>query len=193
MSFVDKRQQFPHGTHVEPEHDGPPPHLRLTHPQYPDGFPDRENDALLGHWATPRGMVIVEHHPHGYELHFNPCYDFDNCDACSPDRGPKNPHTDDGHHFRECENRNGPILTVAADKPLTVLEYLSDAGSPPHVDEWARHLDEEALREEQFRKAEREETMRQEAEEFAPIAPSSEDRLAALEAEIAELRKAMGA
>lgn len=112
------------------------PHLSKKHPQFPDGFPKRLNDDLLGHWKTPSGTVVVEHHPHGYEVHFYPCMD---CDACSSDRGPSNPHTDDGHHFRECANR-GHVLTVAGGEVgrRAVLEYLSIEGSAPHVKEFKR-------------------------------------------------------
>jgi hypothetical protein len=107
-----------------------PPHLKKRHEQYLSGFPARLNDDLLGHWKTADGSVmVVEHHPHGYEVHFEPCYDFENCDACAPDRGPSNPHTDDGHHFREC-SAHGVILTVAGGEEghRAVLEYLAAKG-----------------------------------------------------------------
>jgi len=171
----------------------PPPHLDTKHPQYPDGFPERVDDDLLGHWKTPDGMVVVENHPHGYEIHLGPCYDFENCDACSPDRGSSNPHTpDDGHDFRACEN-HGTILTVAGGEvgEAAVLQYLADAGSPPHEKELAarRRAAEKALADQ--RKAEAEENARDEAE-LAALAPSPEERLAALEAEIADLRTKIG-
>lgn len=169
-----------------------PPHLQTTHEQYPDGFPERESDDLLGHWKTPSGTVVVEHHPHGYELHFNPCFDFANCDACAPDRGPSNPHTpDDGHHFRECENRAGPILTVAADKPETVLEYLAEAGSTPHVRERAELIVRRTEEEAEFRRLEQEENEQQAALDAAEE-PSVEERFAALEAEFAAFRERYG-
>jgi hypothetical protein len=72
-------------------------------------------------------VVVVERHPHGYELHLAPCYEFDACDACAPDRGPFNPHTGDGHAFRACPRR-GPIVTVAGDRPEVVRAYLEAAG-----------------------------------------------------------------
>jgi hypothetical protein len=169
------------------------PHLAKTHEQYPDGFPDRIDDSLLGHWQTPNGVVVVEHHPHGYEVHINPCYDFENCDECSPDRGPSNPHTDDGHHFRECQNRGGPILTVAGGEEghRAVLEYLSVEGSEPHVKQFANLQAEEARAEAEMRAREREEHERQMKEQGA-LRPPPEERLAALEAELAELRKTLG-
>lgn len=166
------------------------PHLDTTHPQYPHGFPARLDDTLLGHWETPNGIVVVEHHPHGYEVHFNPCYDFNNCDGCSPDRGPSNPHVpDDGHDFRSCVS-HGPIVTVAGGPEgyRAVLEYLAMEGSPPHVAELARVKDDETLAEAMLRKAERLEHERQMAEQDA-LRPSLEERLAALEAELAAVRR----
>lgn len=164
------------------------PHLRKTHEQYPRGFPERDDDTLLGHWPTPTGYVVVEEHPHGYEIHMYPCYDFEHCDPCAPDRVPANPHTKDGHHFRLCQNRNGPILTVGGDKPRTVLEYLATCGSPYHVDEFARVLATEAAAEAAFRERERKEKMAQELAEAKEIAPTPEDRLEAVIAEVADLR-----
>jgi len=168
------------------------PHLAKKHEQYPKGFPKRVDDTLLGHWDTPDGKVVVEHHPHGYELHFLPCYDFDGCDACSPDRGPKNPHTKDGHHFRECQNRGGPILTVAGGEAgqRAVLEYLATAGSSEHARQFAALIVAEADAEAEFRRKEREEHERQMAEQDA-LKPSVAERLAALEAELAALRQEM--
>lgn len=169
-----------------------PPNLAETHEQYPDGFPARVNDDLLGHWHTPGGIVVVEHHPHGYEVHFNPCYDFAGCDACAPDRGPSNPHTTDGHHFRECSN-HGPIVTIAGGEVgyAAVLEYLAREGSEPHMREFA---DRQAAAERAF--AEMRERERIENEEAAAeqeaLAPSPEERLAALEAELAVLRDEFG-
>lgn len=165
------------------------PHLAETHEQYLDGFPDRIDDSLLGHWKTPTGMVIVEHHPHGYEVHINPCYDFANCEACSPHIGPKNPHTNDGHHFRECEN-HGPILTVAGGPEgyAAVLEYLAIEGSREHVAELERRRQEEQEAEREFRKREREEHERQILEQQS-VAPSPAERLGALEAEVRALRE----
>lgn len=157
------------------------PHLLKTHEQYPKGFPEREDDSLLGHWPTPDGMVIVENHPHGYEIHVYPCME---CDACAGDRGPANPHTDDGRHFRLCEDRQGPILTVAGDRSRTVLEYLAQFGSQPHIHELERLAQQEVAAEALRRHKEREETLRQEQEEVREIAPSTEERLEALIAEV---------
>lgn len=170
----------------------PLPHLAKTHQQYPKGFPKRLDDSLLGHWQTPNGVVVVEHHPHGYEVHINPCYDFDNCDACSPDRGSKNPHTKDGHDFRACENRGGPILTVAGGKEGhdAVVEYLSVEGSEPHRLEFEKRLKDEAEAEHEFRRREREEH-EQQIREQQQLAPGPEERLAALEAELAELKRTL--
>jgi hypothetical protein len=167
------------------------PHLDSAHPQFPDGFPERINDDLLGHWPTPDGMVVVEHHPHGYEVHLGPCYDFENCDACSPARGPSNPHTDDGHHFRECAD-HGVILTVAGGEvgEAAVLQYLADAGSEPHERELSERQRAAEEAEAARRKEEAEEAER-DAAELAALAPSPEERLAALEAEIADLRQAI--
>jgi hypothetical protein len=167
--------------------------LAKTHVQYPDGFPKRLDDSLLGHWKTPSGVVVVEHHPHGYEIHFYPCYDLDNCDACSPKRGSKNPHTKDGHDFRSCENRQGPILTVAGGNEgyAAVLEYLADEGSVPHAEEFAKRKDDEARAEREFREREREEHEQQMLVQGS-LAPSLEERLAALEAELADLRESHG-
>lgn len=165
-----------------------PPHLLATHEQYPEGFPERESDDLLGHWETPNGTVVVEHHPHGYEIHFYPCFDFENCDACAPDRGPSNPHTPyDGHHFRECESR-GPVLTVAADHPETVLEYLSVEGSARHVRENAELIRRRADDEAELRRLEREENERLLAEMDAQE-PPLEERFAALQAEFEDFRR----
>ncbi len=168
-----------------------PPNLADKHEQYPDGFPERLDDSLLGHWQTPAGMVIVEHHPHGYEVHINPCYDFDNCDACSPDRGSRNPHTPDGHDFRNCEN-HGPILTVAGGQEGhdAVLEYLAVEGSQPHAQELEQRRDEQSRAEREFRQREREEHERQMLEQQS-AAPGPEERLAALEAELADLKKSV--
>lgn len=168
-----------------------PAHLELTHEHYPDGFPERADESLLGHWETPNGTVVVEHHPHGYEIHLRPCFDFDNCEACAPDRGPSNPHTpDDGHHFRLCENR-GPILTVAGDKPETILQYLAWEGSALHVRlQAARDVaiaDEEA----EFRRLEQEDNERQLAEQEAQE-PSLEERFAALQAEFDDFSRRYG-
>lgn len=167
-----------------------PANLAKTHEQYPGGFPARLDDSLLGHWPTPGGVVVVEHHPHGYEVHFGPCYDFDACDACAPDRGPSNPHTpDDGHHFRLCENRSGPIVTVAGGEEgfRAVLEYLAREGSTPHVLRFAELVAADAAAEEARLRAEREEdeTLRVSEEAYKP---SAEERLAALEAELSAIR-----
>lgn len=168
-----------------------PANLAKRHEQYPRGFPARIDDALLGHWPTPAGVVVVEHHPHGYEIHFGPCYDFERCDACAPDRGPKNPHTDDGHHFRLCGNREA-IVTVAGGEVgfRAVLEYLAREGSPPHVEQF------EALRAadaaEETARLEREqaegEALRLQEESYRP---SPEERLAALEAEMSAIRETL--
>jgi hypothetical protein len=165
------------------------PNLAETHEQYPDGFPARVDDALLGHWPTPAGIVVVEHHPHGYEVHFGPCYDFDVCDACAPDRGPSNPHTDDGHHFRECPN-HGAIVTVAGGEAgyRAVLEYLSTEGSPPHIAEFADLQAADRRREEERLERERIENEELALEEEAYV-PTVEERFAALEAEYEALRE----
>lgn len=167
------------------------PHLDTTHPQYPEGFPPRVNDALLGHWKTPDGVVVVENHPHGYEVHFNPCYDFERCDACAPGRGPSNPHTSDGHHFRLCESR-GPIVTVAGGEIgyAAVLEYLAREGSEPHVRELSERAAASEERDRIRRDRDREEDEAARAEEEANQ-PSPGERLAALEAELAALRAAI--
>lgn len=168
------------------------PNLAKRHEQYPNGFPARLDDTLLGHWPTPAGIVVVEHHPHGYEVHFGPCYDFDGCPACAPDRGPRNPHTSDGHHFRACENRHGPIVTVAGGEAgrRAVLEYLAREGSEPHAREFAELVVADAAAESARLQAEQEEgeAIRLEEEAFAP---TPEERLAALEAELAALRETM--
>lgn len=168
----------------------PPPHLDSAHPQYPDGFSERIDDDLLGHWKTPGGMVVVEHHPHGYEVHLGPCYDFDACDACSPDRGTSNPHTpDDGHDFRECASRRAILTVVGGEEGrAAVLEYLAAAGSQPHEQELAARQQAAGEAEAARRKAEAEESAREMAE-AAALAPSPEERLTALEAELVELRK----
>lgn len=167
------------------------PNLAATHEQYPDGFPKRIDDALLGHWKTPTGTVVVEPHPHGYELHLYPCYDFDNCEACSPNAGSSNPHTEDGHDFRACPSR-GVILTVVGGEvgQRAVLEYLSIEASEQHVRQFAQLLAEEEKAEIEMRTYEREEHERQMLEQGA-LRPSPEERLAAIEAELAELRKTM--
>lgn len=165
-------------------------HLATTHEQYEDGFPERLNDDLLGHWETSNGVVVVEHHPHGYEVHFAPCYDFTNCDACAPDRGPSNPHTpDDGHHFRECES-HGVILTVAGGEEgySAVLQYLAWEGSPTHAREWALREVAEAEAEKQFRAEEQAENERALAEAGSQE-PSIEERFAALSAEFEAFRE----
>lgn len=169
------------------------PHLAPTHPQYPDGFPARVDDRLLGHWRTPDGFVVVENHPHGYEIHFYPCYDFARCDACSPDRGESNPNTDDGHHFRLCAT-HGPILTVAGGEAgyRTVLEYLAAEKSEPHVRELAEAIEAERAEEAAAREQERIENEAAIAE-AAAAEPSYEERLAAVEAELAALREIAGA
>jgi hypothetical protein len=180
------------GTRVEPPSDGPPAHLAATHPQYPDGFPSRLDDSLLGHWRGQSGVLVVEEHPHGYEIHVYPCYNFNSCDACAPDRGSSNPHTEDGHDFRSCSNRNGPILTVAGDRPEVVLEYLAVYGSAPHIEQ-LRELNERLADEEtERRRVEREATLKQEQAEQreAGVIPTVEERLEALAAEIAALKAA---
>lgn len=167
-----------------------PPHLQKTHEQYPDGFPDRLDDSLLGHWETPKGTVVVEDHPHGYEIHFYPCFDFDCCEACAPDRGPSNPHTpNDGHHFRLCENRQGPIFTVAGgvEGYRAILQYLAWEGSAPHIREQAELEVREAEAERRFRAEEAAENERLAAETFSE--PSLEERFAALTAEFEDFRK----
>jgi hypothetical protein len=166
------------------------PNLAETHEQFPDGFPARLDDALLGHWPTPGGIVVVEHHPHGYEVHFGPCYDFQGCEACAPDRGPSNPHTSDGHHFRACRNTHGPIATVAGGEVgfRAVLQYLANEGSPPHVAQFADLLAADAAAEEARLEAERAESEALEAE-LEKYAPTLEERFAALESEYAALRE----
>lgn len=166
-----------------------PAHLAETHEQYPDGFPERENDDLLGHWDTEDGgVVIVEHHPHGYEVHVNPCYDTE-CDACAPDRGPANPHTNDGHHFRLCENRQGPIFTVAADKPDTVLEYLARYGSPKHREEHQAKV--EALAAEEIAREREIQRLDEEWRKANPD-PTPEQKLAEAKRLVEEAEAALG-
>lgn len=150
------------------------PHLRNTHPQYPDGFPRRRGDELLGRWETPLGTVVVADHHHGYEIFFYPCL---GCDACSDER------------YRECGKR-GHVLTVAGDKERTVLEYLAAEESPRHVAELAAALEVERAAEEARLAAEREQH-KQAMREQEAYAPSLEERLAAAEAELDELRKQM--
>lgn len=166
------------------------PHLAKTHEQFPDGFPPRVNDILLGHWKTPTGVVVVEHHPHGYEVHFNPCYDFGNCEACAPDLGPSNPHTPhDGHHFRLCERR-GPVVTVAGGEVgyRAVLQYLAEDGSEPHVKEFREMVERDVEKERQFRVEEAKET-KLAMEEQEQFAPNLDERLNALQAEFDDLKK----
>jgi hypothetical protein len=93
-----------------------PPHLRKTHPQYPKGFPPRVDDDLLGDWKGHEGTVVVEDHPHGYEIHVYPCLE---CDSCT------------GRDFRECEHRSGPIFTVAGGEigQAAVKAYLEHYGA----------------------------------------------------------------
>ena len=170
-----------------------PAHLAERHEQYPHGFPARLNDDLLGHWQTPGGVVVVEHHPHGYEVHVYPCYDFDSCEACAPDRGPGNTHTGDGHHFRLCPNRNGPIMTVAGGEAghRAVLEYLAIYGSEEHIHQLAALREEDEAKEQQRLAQEREEEAAAVAE-IAEHAPTLEERFAALEAEYLALREDLG-
>ncbi len=170
-----------------------PAHLHKTHPQYPKGFPDRVDDDLLGHWETATGTVVVENHPHGYEIHFGPCLDYDNCEACAPDRGPSNPNSpDDGHHFRLCPNTTGPIVTVAGGEEgrRAVLEYLAFEGSQTHIDELAAVLRAEADEESEMRAREAAEHEAQMAEQES-FKPSPEERLSAIEAELAALRETL--
>lgn len=165
------------------------PNLAETHEQYPDGFPERLTDDLLGHWPTANGVVVVEHHPHGYEVHFGPCMDFANCEACAPDHGPSNPHTDDGHHFRQCENR-GAIVTVAGGEAghRAVLEYLAREESQAHVEQFEQLLADDAAREAARIELERNEAEEAAAEEESYV-PSPEERLAALKTELAALER----
>ncbi len=157
-------------------------HLSKKHEQYPSGFPERLNDDLLGHWETPSGTVVVEDHPHGYEIHIYPCCDFDGCDACSPATG-------DGHDFRECPDRRGPIFTVVGGEEgyRSTLQYLAEYGSAEHVETLAKLLAREEAEVEEQRAQEAAENESAKAEEEA-IAPSLEERLSAAEAELAELR-----
>jgi hypothetical protein len=176
---------------IPPTHVEPPAHLASTHEQYPDGFPERLDDDLLGHWQTPEGVVVVENHPHGYEVHVFPCYDFEACDACAPDRGPSNPHTpDDGHHFRECAD-HGPIFTVAGgpEGQAGVLEYLARYGSPEHVEQHAAKLAEEAAAAEALaaEQAAQAEALREENPE-----PTAEQKLALAEQLLAEAKAELG-
>lgn len=171
-----------------------PAHLAKTHEQYPDGFPERLNDDLLGHWPTPKGTVVVEHHPHGYEIHHYPCFDFACCEGCAPDRGPSNPHTPhDGHDFRVCENRQGPIYTVAGGPEgyAAILQYLAWEGSVPHVREQADRDVATAEAERRFRAEEAAENERFRLEE-AFSEPSLEERFAALTAEFENFKKRHG-